>query len=220
MSYTHFEYEITLLNSQISKLLTIVLRSFENSLKSLEDKNINLAQQVLESDYNIDELNHIIEESVYQIVSKYRPTGKDLRYMVSIIKFANNLERIGDLSCNIAEKTKTCENIEIKEIITNKELKKMFGISLDMIKGAYKAFAEQNVDEAIKIWKKDDEVDFLEQQVRKIVTNKIKDPNFNRDLIIPYVLLARDIERIADHATNLCEEIVYIEKGKTIKYFL
>lgn len=114
MSYTHFEYEITLLNSQISKLLTIVLRSFEDSLKSLEDKNINLAQQVLESDYNIDELNHIIEESVYQIVSKFRPTGKDLRYMVSIIKFANNLERIGDLSCNIAEKLKHVKALKLR----------------------------------------------------------------------------------------------------------
>jgi phosphate transport system protein len=220
MSYTHFEYEITLLNSQISKLLTNVLTSFENSLKSLEDKNINLAQKVLESDYIIDELNCIIEESVYQIVSKFRPTGKDLRYMVSMIKFANNLERIGDLSCNIAEKTKDCKNVEIRDIITSKELKKMFGISLDMIKGAYKAFAEKNVREAIRIWKKDDEVDLLEKEVRKKATNKIKDPNFNQNLIIIYILLARDIERIADHATNLCEEIVYIEEGKTIQYFL
>ncbi len=63
--------------------------------------------------------------------------------------------------------------------------------------------------------KKDDEVDFFRTTgQKKNVTNKIKDPNFNRDLIIPYILLARDIERIADHATNLCEEIVYIEKRK------
>jgi len=220
MDYTHFETEMTRLTSEISKLLTAVLRSFENSIKSLEDKNLELAEKVLKADDQIDDLNRQIEDSVYQIVARFRPLAKDLRYAVTMIKFANNLERIGDLSCNIAEKTKTYANVDLKDIANNKEINKMFGLSLEMIKDAYKAFGERNVEEAVKIWKRDDEVDNLEDQVRKIAIKKLRDETFNKELVIPYILLARDIERVADHATNLCEEIVYIETGKEIEDYL
>ncbi len=220
MDYTHFETEMTRLTSEISKLLTVVLRSFENSIKALEDKNLELAEKVLKADDQIDDLNRQIEESVYQIVARFRPLAKELRYAVTMIKFANNLERIGDLSCNIAEKTKIYAHIDLKDIVNTKEIKKMFGISLEMIKDSYKAFGERNIEEAVKIWKRDDEVDELENQLRQIAVKKLQDETFNKELVIPYVLLARDIERIADHATNLCEEIVYIETGKEIEDYL
>jgi len=220
MDYTHFETEMTRLTSEISKLLTVVLRSFENAIKALEDKNLELAEKVLKADDQIDDLNRQIEESVYQIVARFRPLAKDLRYAVTMIKFANNLERIGDLSCNIAEKTKIYAHIDLKDIVNTKEIKKMFGISLEMIKDSYKAFGERNIEEAVKIWKRDDEVDNLEKQIRKIAVQKLEDESFNKELIIPYILLTRDIERIADHATNLCEEIVYIETGKEIEDYL
>ncbi|HBT51651.1 MAG TPA: phosphate transport system regulatory protein PhoU [Petrotoga sp.] len=220
MDYTHFEGEMTRLTSEISKLLTVVLRSFENAIKALEDKNLELAEKVLKADDQIDDLNRQIEESVYQIVARFRPLAKDLRYAVTMIKFANNLERIGDLSCNIAEKTKIYADIDLRDIVNNKEIKKMFGISLEMIKDSYKAFGERNIEEAVKIWKRDDEVDELENQVRKIAVKKLQDEKFNKELVIPYILLARDIERVADHATNLCEEIVYIETGEEIEDYL
>ncbi|MDK2907348.1 PhoU family transcriptional regulator [Petrotoga mexicana DSM 14811] len=220
MDYTHFETEMTRLTSEISKLLTVVLRSFENSIKALEDKNLELAEKVLKADDQIDDLNRQIEESVYQIVARFRPLAKELRYAVTMIKFANNLERIGDLSCNIAEKTKIYAHIDLKDIVNTKEIKKMFGISLEMIKDSYKAFGERSIEEAVKIWKRDDEVDELENQLRQIAVKKLQDETFNKELVIPYVLLARDIERIADHATNLCEEIVYIETGKEIEDYL
>lgn len=220
MDYTHFDNEMTRLTSEISKLLTSVLRSFENSIKALEDKNIELADKVLKSDDQIDDLNRQIEESVYQIVARFRPLAKDLRYAVTMIKFANNLERIGDLSCNIAEKTKTYADVDLKDVINTKEIKKMFGISLEMIKDSFKAFGERNIEEAVRIWKRDDEVDSLEDIVREKAVKKLNDADFSKVLVIPYILLARDIERIADHATNLCEEIVYIETGKEIEDYL
>lgn len=220
MDYTHFDNEMTRLTSEISKLLTSVLRSFENSIKALEDKNIELADKVLKADDQIDDLNRQIEESVYQIVARFRPLAKELRYAVTMIKFANNLERIGDLSCNIAEKTKAYADIDLKDIINTKEIKKMFGISLEMIKDSFKAFGERNIEEAVRIWKRDDEVDSLEDIVKEKAVKKLNDESFNKELIIPYILLARDIERIADHATNLCEEIVYIETGEEIEDYL
>jgi len=216
MDFTRFETELTLLRGTLSKLLSDVLKMLEDSISSLKNKDLVLAQMILESDEEIDEMNRQIEESVYQILARFRPMGKDLRYAITMIKLSNDLERIGDLSCNIAEKTQQYQNYDINEILEAKEINQMLKVAIDMIKGAYKAFEERDVDSAIKIWKKDDIVDELEIEVRKKAINRLSDPDFSQELVVPYILLARDIERIADHATNLCEELVYIEIGKEI----
>lgn len=220
MDLTRFEIELTQLKGTLSKLLSEVLKMLEDSITSLINKDLVLAQKIIASDEEIDELNRQIEESVYQILARFRPMGKDLRYAITMIKLANDLERIGDLSCNIAEKTQQYENYDINEILETKELKQMLDVAVDMIKGAYKAFEERDVDSAIEIWKRDDIVDALEIEVRKRAINRLSDPDFSQELVVPYILLARDIERIADHATNLCEELVYIEIGREILYIV
>ncbi|HOB16167.1 MAG TPA: phosphate signaling complex protein PhoU [Defluviitoga sp.] len=220
MDLTRFEIELTQLKGTLSKLLSEVLKMLEDSISSLKNKDLVLAQKIIASDEEIDELNRQIEESVYQILARFRPMGKDLRYAITMIKLANDLERIGDLSCNIAEKTQQYENYDINEILETKELKQMLNVAVDMIKGAYKAFEERDVDSAIEIWKRDDIVDALEIEVRKRAINRLSDPDFSQELVVPYILLARDIERIADHATNLCEELVYIEIGREILYIV
>jgi phosphate transport system protein len=102
----------------------------------------------------------------------------------------------------------------------NKDIKNMFGIALQMMKDAFKAFGEKDINLAVKTWKTDNEIDRIENEIRKDAIKKIQEESFDKDLIVPYILIARDIERIADHATNLCEETVYIETSKEIDEFL
>ncbi|MDK2945666.1 MAG: phosphate transport system protein [Geotoga sp.] len=218
-SIHHLENEMLILKADISKLLSLVLESFEMSIKSLEDSNLELANRVLDLDDKIDDINRKIEDSVYQIIARYNPLAKELRYSMTMIKFSNNLERIGDLSCNIAKKSKKYTDKNIKSIM-NKDIKNMFGISLQMMKDAFKAFGERDINLAVKTWKTDNEIDRIENEIRKDAIKKIEDKDFDKELIVPYILIARDIERIADHATNLCEETVYIETSKEIHEFL
>jgi len=215
----HFENELLILRADISKLLSLVLESYEMAVKSLEDMNKELAQRVIDLDDKIDEINRRTEDSVYQIIARYNPLAKDLRYSITMVKFANNLERIGDLSCNIAQKTLNFCSNNLKYSL-NKSIRKMIGISLDMIKDTFKAFGERDINLAVETWKKDNLIDELEISIGNYVLNSIKEDNLKQELIIPYILIARDIERIADHATNLCEEIVYIETGKEIDSYL
>jgi phosphate transport system protein len=189
------------------------------SIKSLEDSNLELANRVLDLDDKIDDINRKIEDSVYQIIARYNPLAKELRYSMTMIKFSNNLERIGDLSCNIAKKSKNYTDKNLKSIM-NKDIKNMFGIALQMMKDAFKAFGEKDINLAVKTWKTDNEIDRIENEIRKDAIKKIQEESFDKDLIVPYILIARDIERIADHATNLCEETVYIETSKEIDEFL
>lgn len=215
----HLENEMLILKADISKLLSLVLESFEMSLKALEDSNLKLAERIILLDDKIDEINRKIEEAVYQVIARYNPLAKELRYAITMIKFSNDLERIGDLSCNIAEKVKNYYDKNLNLII-NKEIKKMFGIALQMLKNSFKAFGERNIELAIETWKMDEQIDEIEKNIRIDAVKKINDENFDNDLVVPYILIARDIERIADHSTNICEEIVYIETSKGINEFL
>jgi phosphate transport system protein len=212
----HFEREIDFLRSKISKMLLLVTESLENSIKSLESRDLNLANRVLEMDDLIDQTNRDIENEVFQIIGRYTPLSKNLRYVIAMIKFSNDLERIGDLACNIAEKTvKVIENN--LDFRLTKELKDMVGTAIKMVKEAVKSFSNRDLELAKRIWKEDDIVDDLQVEIIKLVENKVKsDDSFQPELISIYILLAHDIERIADHATNLCEEVIYIETGKNI----
>ena len=219
MESVHLNKEMTILKADISKMLSLALESFELSLKSIEDSNKEIALKLIQDDDKIDEINRKIEESIYQIIARYNPLAKDLRYAITMIKFSNNLERIGDLSCNIAKRMLEYENFNLKPII-NEYIKKMFGITLQMIKDSYRAFGEKNVELAVEVWKKDNEIDDLERKVKANALEKLKNDFTDKEQMIPYILIARSIERIADHATNLCEEIIYIETGKEIKKYL
>lgn len=212
----HFEREIDFLRSKISKMLLLVTESLENSIKSLESRDLNLANRVLEMDDLIDQTNRDIENEVFQIIGRYTPLSKNLRYVIAMIKFSNDLERTGDLACNIAEKTvKVIENN--LDFRLTKELKDMVGTAIKMVKEAVKSFSNRDLELAKRIWKEDDIVDDLLVEIIKLVENKVKsDDSFQPELISIYILLAHDIERIADHATNLCEEVIYIETGKNI----
>jgi len=211
----HFDNELLILKADISKLLSLVLESFEMSIRAIEDGDERLAIRVKKLDDPIDDINRKVEESVYQIIARFNPMGKDLRYTITMIKFSNNLERIGDLSVNIAQKAITLFD---RSIVFNPppQMRQMIGHSMQMIKDAFSAFGERNVHKAIEVWKTDSLVDELERKIDDYVMEQLNTEGFDMRLVPILLLLARDIERIADHATNLCEEIVYIETGKDL----
>jgi phosphate transport system protein len=219
VDHVHFERELTLLKSDVSKMLFLVSESLNDAIESLETMNETLARKVLESDDMIDELNREIEEKAYQIIARYNPILKQLRYIITILKFSNDLERIGDFSCNIAEKCLFLSKEKVKfEML--KELKDMFGSTLKVVQDAFKAFVEEDVDLAFRLWKFDDVIDEMEKKIRRIVVERIREGNISAELALVYILIARDLERVGDHANNLCEEVIYIETGKNMKEFL
>jgi len=219
METIHFENEMLILKAEVSKLLSLVMGSYEMSIQSIEDSDERLALRVVQLDDSIDDMNKKVEESVYTIIARFNPIGKSSRYAISMVKFSNNLERIGDLSVNIAQKALEFYRNNVS-FIQSSELKEMFGISIQMLRDSFAAFGEKNIDKAIEVWKADTKIDNLERAIDDYIVEHITDNNpdsdIDKSLFPSIILLARDIERIADHATNLCEEIVYIETGKQI----
>ncbi len=215
----HFENQEMLLKAEISKMLSLVMQLYKMSVKSIEDNDARLASRVLELDDPIDDLNRQVEESIYELIARYDLIGKQLRYVISMLKFANNLERIGDLASNIAKKTKKIKKMNEK-YTPPKELKEMIGISMEMIQDTFNAFGERDTKMAREIYLRDDKVDDYEKKILTLVLEMAKKKEISLEMGQLYTLMARDIERIADHAKNLCDETYYIETGKELSFVL
>uniref|UniRef100_A0A7C4CCP1 Phosphate-specific transport system accessory protein PhoU n=1 Tax=Fervidobacterium thailandense TaxID=1008305 RepID=A0A7C4CCP1_9BACT len=206
----HFEKEYSLLRAELVKMVSLVSDSIDMASKAFETLDRNLAQRVIDLDNEIDNLNREIENIVYDIIARFNPLGKDLRYVVAAIKLANNLERIADHACNFAEKTIWIAQ-NLPNFVPSQTLKEMFGRVIQMLQNTVLAFSRRDINIAIETWKMDDIIDDLDRKVTSDVENK--DPH----ALVLNVLFSRDLERVADHLTNLCEEIVFIETGRELR---
>ncbi len=209
----HFEKEFSLLRAELVKMVSLVSDSVDLASKSFENLDKNLAKKVLELDDEIDNLNREIENLVFEIIARFNPLGKELRYVVAAMKLSNNLERIADHSCNFAERIIwIIENLpSFKPSLLVKE---MFGTVINMLQKTVIAFSRRDVNVAIETWKMDDIVDEMDSKIIRAVEG------IEPHTLVLYVLFSRDLERIADHLTNVCEEVVFIETGKELKSLL
>ncbi|AMW33385.2 phosphate signaling complex protein PhoU [Fervidobacterium islandicum] len=172
-----------------------------------------MSKKILDLDDEIDNINREIENLVLDIIARFNPLGKDLRYTIAAMKLANNLERIGDHACNFAEKTLWISE-NLPEFKPSNLVKQMFGEVINMLQKTVLAFSRRDIELAKETWKMDDIIDDLDKKV----TNDVE--GFEPHTLVLNVLFARDLERVADHLTNICEEIVFIETGKELKNLL
>jgi phosphate transport system protein len=216
MQGIHYENQLLLLKAEISKMLSLVHQLFKMSVQSMEDGDERMAQRVLQLDDEIDDLDRKIEESVYDINARFKPMIKDLRYSTTMLKFSNNLERIADLACNFGKKTIELKGLH-KKYDPPRELREMIGLSMDMIKDTFTAFGDRDLELVKDVILRDKKVDNLEIELALKLAELHKSNALSSEEIIIYALIARDVERIADHAKNLCGETYYIETGEEIK---
>ncbi len=209
----HFEKEFSLLRAELSKMVSLVSDSIEMASVSFENLDRTLAKKVIDLDDEIDNLDREIEDIVLDVIARFNPLGKDLRYVIAAMKLANNLERIGDHACNFAEKTLWISE-NMPEFKPSLLIKDMFGEVINMLQKTVSAFSRRDIDLAVETWRMDDVIDELDKKI----TNDIE--GFEPHTLVLNVLFARDLERVADHLTNICEEIVFIETGKELRSLL
>ena len=210
------EEEISKLKKMLFEMATSVEEMIAKSIKALKDRNMIMAEEVIKSDAKINEMEIDIDNQCIRILALYHPEAEDLRTVSMIMKINNDLERIGDHAVNIAEKTiYLADKPPVKPLI---DIPKMADKAIQMLQESLDAFVNKDAELAIEVCKRDDEVDALEPQiVRELVTYMIGDPQtIDRSLTI--ILIAREIERVADLATNIAEDTYYIVSGKSLKH--
>ncbi|MFI5322722.1 MAG: phosphate signaling complex protein PhoU [Thermodesulfobacteriota bacterium] len=210
------EEEISKLKKMLFEMATSVEEMIAKSIKALKDQNMIMAEEVIRSDANINDMEISIDNQAIRILALFHPEAEDLRTVTMIMKINNDLERIGDHAVNIAEKTiYLADKPMVKPLI---DIPRMADKAIQMLQESLDSFVNKDAQLAIEVCKKDDEVDSLEPQiVRELVTYMISDPQtIDRSLTI--ILIAREIERVADLATNIAEDTYYITSGKTLKH--
>lgn len=210
------EEEISKLKKMLFEMATSVEEMIAKSIKALKDRNMIMAEEVIKSDPKINEMEIKIDNQAIRILALYQPEAEDLRTVTMIMKINNDLERIGDHAVNIAEQTiYLADKPTVKPFI---DIPRMADKAIQMLQESLDAFVNKDSQLAIDVCKKDDEVDALESQiVRELVTYMISDPQtIDRSLAI--ILITREIERVADLATNVAEDVYYIASGKTLKH--
>jgi phosphate transport system protein len=212
----HLQREVELLKKQITALSTIVEESVRRAVRSIENRDADLAAAVIKGDYAIDEQEVRVEEECLKILALHQPVAIDLRFIVAALKINNDLERMGDLAVNIAERTVFLCSQE--PILAPFAFDDMCGKTLVMLRESLDSLFDMDTDLAHRVLASDDAVDEINRQMyRKIGDAIIENPALT-DRLLSYLSASRHLERIADAATNIAEDVIYMMEGAIVRH--
>jgi len=211
-----FDEELRALKERILKIGSLVETAIHMSVQSLVERNSELAREVIKKDHHINALDIEIDEDCIRLIALRQPKARDLRFITTAMKITTDLERMGDLAVNIAERAlELNEQPQLKPYI---DIPRMADISQGMVRDSLDALVRECTNLPYEVIKRDNEVDQLTVQVfNELLLYMIQDPaTISRAMRITYV--AKYLERIADHATNIAEMVIYLCQGKMIRH--
>mgnify|MGYP005835154335 FL=1 len=211
-----FDDELRNLKEKILKMGLLVEAAVRDSIKSLVERNSDLAREVIKNDHRINALDVEIDEECIRLIALRQPKAGDLRFITTAMKITTDLERMGDLAEDICERAiELNEEPPLKPYI---DIPRMAEIAQGMLIDVLDAFMRKEASIAYDVIKRDDEVDRLTVQVfNELLFFMIQDPKtVSRAIKITYI--AKYLERIADHATNIAEMVIYMVEGKMIRH--
>jgi len=217
MGRTHFEQQLDRLTGRLVAMSRMIEGLIETSLLAVEDKDTHKAEAVLLGDREVDATEIEIEEECVELLALQQPMAGDLRRLIAILKINNDLERIGDHAVNIAETVQTLAQ-RGSDWSLPIELAEAGAIAQGMLRDVLDAFVQQDAEKARAVLKRDDRVDQLhESHLRSAITMMMESP-MQIGQALSFILIGRNIERVADLACNVGEDVVYLVEGKTIRH--
>lgn len=214
----HFDEALNQLKEKLLRMSSLVEESIGQSIKALSERNAELAYKVIKSDDAINMLEIEIDDLCLKLLALYQPTAGDLRFVTSTMKITNDLERIGDLAVNVAQRT--LDLLKIPPLKLNLPIHKMAISAENMLKDSLNAFVNKDSKLAYEVCKRDDEVDDLNHEIFMELLKAKPEDQKPVERVIDLILVAKNLERIADHSTNICEDVIYMVDGKVIKHHI
>jgi phosphate transport system protein len=213
-----FDEELKLLKEKLLEMASRAEEQIALAVRGLKDREEELACQVLEREEAINLLDIEIDEMAMRLLALRQPMATDLRFITSAMKIGSDLERIGDLAVNIAERTlDLLKSSQLKPLI---DIPAMAEMAQEMVRDALNAFIKGDDKLAQEVCERDDRVDQLNDQVfRELLTYMMQDAG-TISRAVDLILVGRHLERIADHATNIAEDVIFMLRGRTIKHHI
>ena len=216
MERHHFEEELQALKNRLLTMGALVEQRAHQAVTALVTRNQKGAEDVIASDKEVNDLHIEIDDRCLKLLATQTPLAVDLRLITAAMKINSDLERIGDQAVNIAENViKLLPQPPLKPLI---DIPRMAEIAQQMTRDALDSFVKRDVALAREVLKRDDEVDSLKDQVfRELLTYMMADPGtIQRALAL--ILISRNLERVADHATNIAEDVIFVVEAKDVRH--
>jgi len=216
MERHHFEEELQSLKNRLLTMGALVEERAHQAVKALVNRNQEAAEAVIANDREVNELHIEIDDRCLKLLATQTPLAVDLRLITSTMKINSDLERIGDQAVNIAENVlKLLPQPPLKPLI---DIPRMAEIAQQMTRDALDSFVRKDAALARDVLRRDDEVDSLKDQVfRELLTYMMADPGtIQRALAL--ILISRNLERVADHATNIAEDVIFLVEAKDVRH--
>lgn len=213
----HFDEELKELHKEILRMGVLAQEAIYKSIEALKNRDKAPAQEVINTDNKIDELELAIDECCIDLIARYQPMAGDLRFITTGMKINAELERIADLAVDISQRVlELVDKPLLKPLI---DIPKLSIVAQKMVQDSIDSFVKRDVDLAGKVVLADSEAD----QLRNLVQEELINDYMARDAstanrAVSLLLIARHLERICDHATNIAEDVVYMVKAKVVKH--
>jgi len=212
----HLDKEISKIKKLLMQLATIVEENVRKSVLSVSTRNEELAKQIIATDDTVDKFEVELEEECLKVLALHQPVAADLRYVIACLKINNDLERIGDLAVNIAQRAVAIsenkeEKVPVDFSAIMEKTQQMLALTID-------AIIELNPESAKQVCQMDEEVDNLNKEIHAEIIKLIKDKPKKTKYFLHLLGVSRQLERIADYATNICEDVIYMIEGKIVRH--
>lgn len=211
-----YEEDLQQLRARVLEMGGLVEKQITDAMISLVDRNSTLAQEVIGRDHTVNYLDVAIDEASTKLLALHQPAARDLRFIVTSVRISTDLERIGDIAQNICERAlELNQEPQLKSFV---DLPKMAEWARAMLRDSLDAFVRDDTELALQVCQRDDFIDNLTAQVfREMLSHMEQDPQ-SVSRAVRILFLAKYLERIADHATNIGEMVIYMAKGKSIRH--
>ena len=212
----HFEKDLTRLNERISYLGSMVVDSAAKSTVMLQNFDLSIVDEILDSEVAINEMEVEIENECLKLLALHQPVAADLRFLIVVLKVNNDLERMGDQVVNIAERVRFLK--DQPRVVSDIDLVKMGEIGSRMARLAITALTMRDPDIARDVLAMDDELNVLHARSFQVLQDAMEK---NTEMIAPaisYMTISSNLERLGDLATNIAEEIIFMQEGEVIRH--
>jgi phosphate transport system protein len=213
----HIDQELSELNKDILRMGALAEEAIYKSVEALKNRSKEIADSVINNDVNIDKLELEVEEKCIDLIARYQPMAGDLRFLATAMKINSELERIADIAVDIAQRTlEIADKPLLKPLI---DIPKLTAVAQNMVKTAIDAFVKRDSNLARQVLLSDPEADQLRNAIQdELVNDYMSKDSTTSPRAVQLLLIARFLERICDHATNIAEAVIYMVKAEVIRH--
>lgn len=212
----HFEIELEELRTTLIRMASLVDEQIENAVKSLLGSDLDLARKVIQSDGKVDEFDNEIDKKCMRIFALTQPVAIDLRLLMAALKINGELERIGDIAVNLAERVESLQ--PYKGFVNEAGVEQMVLLARKMVRDAIDSFINNDAELARRILEADDQIDEYDARIFRTMLDSMREDSRTVEPGAHTMMLSRHIERLADHATNIAEDVIFLVNAKIIKH--